>query len=75
MDATLGEGGGQYGNGGESTGVPTGGPSEYGTRKGSCHTCGEEGHFAFECKGKGSSVMKLGATSAQSEPSAYGKGK
>ena len=70
--------GSQFGgaSGTEYMGGASEGPSEYSTLKGSCHTSCEEGHYSFECKGKNndSNVMKLGATSAQSEPSAYGKG-
>jgi hypothetical protein len=70
MEATLGEGAAVSGALSSGTEYTSEGPSEYGTRKGSCHTLsGEEGHYSFECN-----VMKLGATSAQSEPSAYGKG-
>jgi uncharacterized membrane protein YgcG len=72
-----GRGRGGHSGSGESSGVPTGGPSEYGTRKGSCHTCGEEGLYSFECgkNNNNKNIMKMGATSAPSEPSAYGKGK
>ena len=41
---------------GESTGSTSGGPSECGTRKGACHTCGESGHYSFEFK---ASIVKI----------------
>jgi uncharacterized membrane protein YgcG len=34
----------------ESAGSTSGGPSEYGTLKGVCHTSGESGHYSFECE-------------------------
>jgi hypothetical protein len=43
---------------GESAGSTSGGPSEYGTRKGACHTCGESGHYSFECKASEMEIMR-----------------
>ena len=64
---------GEYG---ELTGSTSGGPSEYGTRKGACHTCGESGHYSFECKaGNNVNNSKAGASTAQSDSSGHGKGK
>jgi Zinc knuckle len=61
---------------GESTGSTSGGPSEYGTRKGACHTCGESGHYSFECRASdGGHGSKTGAGAAQSDFSGHGKGK
>ena len=61
---------------GESTGSTSGGPSEYGTRKGSCHACGESGHYSFECRASDSGYnSKTGAGTAQSDFSGHGKGK
>jgi hypothetical protein len=61
---------------GESVGSTSGGPSEYGTRKGACHTCGETGHYAFECRASDSGQnSKTGARTAQSDSSGHGKGK
>jgi hypothetical protein len=58
------------------TGSHTGGQSEYGTRKGECHTCGEQGHYSFECRAKDTSGgHRTGAGSASHEPSGHGKGK
>jgi Zinc knuckle len=60
----------------ESTGSTSGGPSEYGTRKGACHTCGESGHYSFECKAIDSeNNAKSGGSTAQSDSSGHGKGK
>jgi Zinc knuckle len=61
---------------GESTGSTSGGPSEYGTRKGACHTCGESGHYSFECKASDSgNNAKAGASAAQLDSSGHSKGK
>jgi Zinc knuckle len=61
---------------GQSTGSTSGGPSEYGTLKGACHTCGESGHYSFECKASDSgSNAKAGASTAQSDTSSHVKGK
>ena len=61
---------------GESTGSTSGGPSEYGTRKGTCHACGESGHYSFECRASDSGQnSKTGAGTAQSDSSGHGKGK
>jgi Zinc knuckle len=50
---------------GESVGSTSGGPSEYGTRKGACHTCGETGHYSFECRASDSGQnSKTGARTA-----------
>ena len=40
------------------------GGTEYGTRKGNCHECGEAGHYSFECRG-GQDRQKMGAGGAQ----------
>jgi Zinc knuckle len=45
---------------GESVGSTSGGPSEYDTRKGACHTCGETGHYSFECRASDSGVAVSG---------------
>jgi hypothetical protein len=61
---------------GESAGGTSGGPSEYGTRKGACHTCGESGHYSFECKpSENGNNAKAGANTVQSDSSGRGKGK
>jgi hypothetical protein len=50
--------------------------SEYGTRKGDCHNCGEPGHCSFECRARDTrGGQKMGAGGAQLEPSIHGKGK
>jgi hypothetical protein len=60
---------------GDYTGTHSGTQSEYGTRKGDCHTCGE-GHYSFECRAKDTQGgQKMGAGDAQLEPSNHGKGK
>jgi hypothetical protein len=65
--------GGSYG---DTSGTHTGGQSEYGTRKGDCHTCGERGHYSFECRAKDThGGRKMGAGGAQLEPSNHRKGK
>jgi hypothetical protein len=65
--------GGSYG---DTSGTHTGGQSDYGTRKGDCHTCGEHGHYSFECRAKDTQGgQKMGAGGAQLEPSNHGKGK
>jgi hypothetical protein len=65
--------GGSYG---DSSGAHPGGQSEYGTRKGDCHTCGERGNYSFECRAKDTQGgQKMGAGGAQLEPSSHGKGK
>jgi hypothetical protein len=61
---------------GESAGSTSGGPSEYGTRKGACHTCGESGHYSFERKpSENGNNAKAGANTVQSDSSGRGKGK
>jgi hypothetical protein len=61
---------------GASSGDYSGTQSEYGTRKGECHTCGEQGHYSFECRAKDTQGgQKMGAGGAQLEPSNHGKGK
>jgi hypothetical protein len=57
------------------TGGASGGQSEYGTRKGECHTCGEQGHYSFECRAKDASGSSKSGLSGTHEPSGYGKGK
>jgi Zinc knuckle len=39
--------------------------TEYGTRKGECRTCGETGHYSFECLQGGQDRQKMGAGGAQ----------
>jgi Zinc knuckle len=61
---------------GESAGSTSGGPSEYGTRKGACHTCGESGHYSFECKANESgNNAKGGTNTVHSDSSGRSKGK
>jgi hypothetical protein len=58
---------------GESAGNTSGGPSEYGTRKGACHT---SGHYSFECKAsENGNNAKAGANTAHSDSSGRSKGK
>jgi hypothetical protein len=58
----------------EYSGMHSGTQSEYGTRKGECHTCGEQGHYSFECGAKDiQGGQKMGAGGAQLEPSSHGK--
>jgi hypothetical protein len=42
-----------------------GGDTEFGTRKGDCRTCGETGHYSFECPKGGQDRQKMGAGGAQ----------
>jgi Zinc knuckle len=64
------------GSSGQYTGSTSGGPSEYGTRKGACHTCGESGHYSFECKAsENGNNAKAGASTVLSDSSGHGKGK
>jgi hypothetical protein len=60
----------------QSNVAPSETQSEYGTRKGDCHTCGERGHYSHECRAKDTQGgQKMGAGGAQLEPSSHGKGK
>jgi hypothetical protein len=62
------------GSSGDYSGTHSGTQSEYGTRKGECHTCGEQGHYSFECRARDTQGgQKMGAGGAQLEPSNHGK--